>query len=133
MPKQQSHEETKRFLVERPCRERIFYANAASFAFNESQEAIIDFRLVMPEDLGLTTISQVVEQDEEEVISAETQSIDLRRIPVEVRVYMPINQFNSFVQRMARLWESLKENEGRSIQEEASVPVNSSEGKDEPA
>lgn|GEM_PF-3980926 len=114
MTKQQSKESTNRFGVQRPTRDRVFYANAVNVAFNQEQEAIFDFKLVMPEDF--TMVAEPRTEPEDEELKQGPVSVDLQQVPVEVRVYMPINQFLGACARMARLWERVNasvENEPR--------------------
>jgi len=106
MSDQQSDEKVVHFPLTRPSRERVFYSNAANLAFNEQQEAIFDFRLVMPEDLQVASQTGSVEDDE--IVEAKAGTIEIRQVPIEVRVYMPFNQFLSLCGRMARLWEKFK-------------------------
>lgn len=104
MPNQEPESTQKSEVRSRPPHHRIFYANAVNYSVNPDQEAILDFMLVGPEDLNME-LQATVKEDEEETL--EKKSISLKTLPIEVRVYMPINQFMIMCKRMARLWQKL--------------------------
>lgn len=108
MSDEKQTERANRFNTLRPPRERVFYANAVNFAVSEDQEGILDFKIVMPEDVRLAQIRKTYEDEDEESIRVTGHSIDLDEVPVEVRVYMPINQFEATCRRLGRLWERMR-------------------------
>lgn len=90
--------------LERPDRSRIFYANAVDWIVSEGQEVVIDFKLVMKEDFAATAKYQLKETGRFEG----TANVDLDKVPVEVRVYLPFNRFVGFMKKMAEMWEEYK-------------------------
>lgn len=97
---------TQLATCKRPEREHVFYANAFNFAYNEQQEAILDFKLVMPEDFKFAAM-QTVEEGGEEVTKGSV-SINLSDVPIGVRVYMPMNQFLMVCQRLGKVWQKFQ-------------------------
>jgi len=92
-------------LPERPDRKRVFYANSVTWLFMEGQEAVLDFKLVMPEDY-----KDAIEKGKEaDGWTTGEANIALDHVPVEVRIYMPFNQFARLIERMSKTWQKWKE------------------------
>ncbi len=95
----------------RPGRDRVFYANAVNWQFSENQDATLDFRLVMPEDF--MAAKPEIETAAKGVVQG-SASVDLSQVPVEVRVYLPFNQFQKLLKQMADVWKQQTEEAGKS-------------------
>jgi hypothetical protein len=126
MPKQPpENTEARPVESERPDRGNVFYANAFSFFYNEEQEAILDFRLVMPEDFQIAA-GRKEEEGGEEVIKR-TVSVNLNDVPIGIRVYMPMNQFKTMCQHLGGVWKKLQQTEKDQLGNDEGQAVRSEE------
>lgn len=59
----------------------------------------------MPEDY----VALTEKETKEEGLTHGSFTIDLDEVPVEVRIFMPFNQFEKLVERMHALWNKMQE------------------------
>jgi hypothetical protein len=113
-------------ILDRPSRERVFYANSVNWIFSENQEAILDFKLVMPEDFKAARPEM---ETEAEGVTQGSANVNLGNVPVEVRVYLPYNQFQKLLKQMADVWKlQTEETKKRETQNEVTTTITTDSG-----